>query len=114
MSEAQDRRDNSEVRQDIGRVEGKLDMLVPLLQQVLLKQDEIQRSISTLHYDNKQTKTELEALEALVHNEILPIIKDYKEKKIIGMTLITTSGLAGGFAGGGFVKSIWLFLTGGH
>lgn len=105
---------SEEVRQDIGRIEGKLEMLVPLLQQVLTKQDAIQASLTQLHNDNNQTKSKINELEAQINEIILPTLNDYKEKKLIGTTLVVASGAAGGFAGGGIIKALWLLLTGGH
>lgn len=104
-----------EVRQAIGRLEGKLEMLVPLLQQVLTKQDKIEAFMSELHTDNKQTKSEVASLKKVLHEEVLPVIEDYKKKKLIGATLIGGS-IVGGTSLGAFLAKIadYLSSSGGH
>lgn len=105
--------ENSEVRQDIGRLEGKVEIMLAQQQQLLLKQDAMQKSIQEQHSDHSATKDRVVKLEKHIEEKINPVIEDYKTKKLVSLGAIGGVGLAGGSVGAAITKFL-AFIFGAH
>lgn len=97
------------VKQDIGRLEGKMEMMILLQNDANRKMDAQGQTIASLTSDLKEAQKEISSMK--------PHVEDYKSTKQRATGLMAGMALLGGAIGGGVIKIASAFaavIGGGH